>query len=55
MEIFYCLRWIDTLGGPHLLLAQELLSSWGGDDGCGDPADLSTRMITLGPVGCRSA
>ena len=36
LDIFYCLRWIDTGGGPHLLLAEELLSSW---DGIGDSED----------------
>lgn len=36
LDIFYCLRWIHTPGGPHLLLAEELLSSW---EGIGDRED----------------
>lgn len=27
------LNWIDTLGGPHLLIPAESLSSWNGDEG----------------------
>jgi hypothetical protein len=37
-------RWIDTTGGPHVLLAEELLSHWRGIEGAfdhRDPHDLS--------------
>lgn len=34
-------RWIDTNGGPHLLLAEEQLGDWRGVEGYRDRADLS--------------
>lgn len=46
LDIFYCLRWIDTVGGPHLLLAEELLSSWGG---IGDYEDEEDEADPLNP------
>jgi hypothetical protein len=33
------MRWIDTLGGPHILLPKELLSSWRGTEGWQDNQD----------------
>jgi Immunity protein 21 len=32
-------RWIDTTGGPHVLLAEELLRHWRGIEGTFDPYD----------------
>jgi hypothetical protein len=67
LDIFYRLRWIDTGGGPHLLLAEESLSSWGGigdredededPDDSPDPSDytracrLTDRMVGVIPCG----
>ena len=55
------LRWIETTGGPHLLIAEELLAYWRGIDGWRnhrDPTDRSDysracRITTwLGPIAC---
>jgi hypothetical protein len=54
-------RWIGTTGGPHLLIAEELLAYWRGIEGWhdhGDPKDQSDyaracRITTwLGAISC---
>lgn len=56
-------NWIATTGGPHLLIADELLSHWRGIDGWSDdtdPADQSDyaracRVTTwLGSIACHN-
>jgi hypothetical protein len=34
-------KWVDTLGGPHLLLPEYLLDVWRGGKCCVDPIDLA--------------
>ena len=34
-------KWVDTSGGPHVLLSEELLDFWRGIEGCRDPNDPS--------------
>jgi Immunity protein 21 len=57
-------KWIDTTGGPHVLLAEELLSHWRGVEGAfdhRDPHDLSDyaracRVTSwLGTITCGTA